>query len=78
MTSWSIEDAISVERRHVLAAEKLVARQEVILERLTGNGRVRVAQDASDLLDILREPLELSRQHLRRLEAQLRDDPKSN
>jgi hypothetical protein len=76
MTRWSIEDAVAMERRHVLAGGKMVSRQECLANELVGKGRDQLAQSANDLLVILRESLDLSRRHLSRLEGLLHDAPK--
>ena len=77
MTRWSIEDAVAMERRHVLAGEKMVSRQECLANELVGKGRDQLAQSANEVLVILRESLDLSRKHLSRLEGLLRDALKS-
>ena len=77
MARWSIEDAVAMERRHVLAGEKMVTRQEHLANELVGKGRNQLAQSANEVLVILRESLDLSRKHLSRLEGLLRDAPKS-
>ena len=77
MTRWSIEDAVAMERRLVLASEKMVTRQERLANELAGKGSDRLAQSANELLLILRESLDLSRKHLSRLEGLLRDALKS-
>jgi hypothetical protein len=78
MTRWSIEDAVAMERRHVLADEKMVTRQECLANELIGKGRDQLAQLANEVLVIFRESLNLSRKHLSRLEGLLRDAPKSS
>ena len=77
MTRWSIEDAVAMERRHVLAGEKMVSRQERLANKLIGKGHDQLAQSANEVLVILRESLDLSREHLSRLEGLSRDAPKS-
>jgi predicted transcriptional regulator len=77
MAGWSIEDAVAMERRHVLVGEKMITRQEHLANELVGNGRDQLAQSANEVLVILRESLDLSRRHLSRLEVLLRDAPKS-
>ena len=72
MARWSIEDAVAMERRHVLAGEKMVFRQECLANRLIGKRRDQLAQSAKEILVILRESLDLSRKHLSRLEGLLR------
>ena len=78
MTRWSIDDAVAMERRHVLAGEKMVTRQEHLASELVGKGRDQLAQSANEVLVILRESLDLSKKHLSRLEGLLRDAPKSS
>lgn len=77
MARWSIEDAVAMERRHVRAGEKMVTRQERLTNELVGKGRDQLAQPANEVLVVLRESLDLSRDHLSRLEGLLRDAPKS-
>ena len=57
MARWSIEDAVAMERRHVLAGEKMVSRQECLANELVGKGRDQLAQSANEVLVILRESL---------------------
>ena len=68
MTGWSPIDAIAMERRHVLGGEKIVARQEALVSDLRERGRDQRARLATELLDTLRECLELSRERLLDLE----------
>lgn len=69
MSGWSPDDAIAMERRHILAGEKGVARQQALLEELVGKGHDQLALAANDLLALLLESLELSRTRLRELEG---------
>ncbi|SEE99408.1 hypothetical protein SAMN05519104_7553 [Rhizobiales bacterium GAS188] len=77
MNGW-LEDAITMERRHILEGEKRVARQEALVAELIGKRRDDLARTAKDVLGILRESLELSRTRLRTLEGGLCEPPNSN
>ena len=76
MARWSIEDAVAMERRHVLAGEKMVSRQERLANKLIGKGHDQLAQSANEVLVLLRESLDLSRRHLSRLEGLLPTRPR--
>jgi hypothetical protein len=69
MSGWSLEDAIAMERRHVLEGEKLVARQEALMDRLIGKGNPELVTIGYGVLALLTESLELSRKRLRDLES---------
>ena len=69
MSDWSRDDAIAMERRHISEGEKRVARQEKLLADLLEKGREKPAQAATQLLTLMRETLDLSRERLRDLEA---------
>jgi hypothetical protein len=68
MSNWSTADAIALERRHILEAGIRIARQKVLRKELIGKGYNQLVVAASELLDLLRESLELSRERLRYLE----------
>jgi hypothetical protein len=69
MSDWSPEKAIAMERRHILEGEKRVSRQEALVGRLIENGgRYHLVHTANEVLGLLRESLELSRECLRDLE----------
>jgi len=68
MSGWSTETAIAMERRHVLEGEHRVARQEALVKELVERGHEQLAHTASQMLDVLRESLELSRDRIRCLE----------
>jgi hypothetical protein len=68
MSPWSPEETIAMERRHILEGEKRVARQEVLAGELIEKGYYRIANEAIELLKVMRETLELSRDRLRHLE----------
>src|SRR5580692_752632 len=67
MNGWSREDAIAMERRHILEGEERVARQEALVGKLIGAKRDQLAFRANELLGVMRDTLELSRIHLRAL-----------
>jgi hypothetical protein len=77
MGGWSIEDALAMERRHILEGEKRIARQEALAAQLSWKGRDKLALAADDLLRLLRETLELSKTRCRELEGRLDDSPRS-
>jgi hypothetical protein len=68
MSNWSPADAIALERRHILEAGIRIARQKALRKELIGKGYNQLVVAASELLDLLRESLELSRERLRYLE----------
>ena len=68
MSPWSPEENIAMERRHILEGERRVARQEVLTGELIEKGYYRIANEAIELLKVMRETLELSRERLRHLE----------
>jgi hypothetical protein len=69
MSGWSRATAIAQERRHVLEAEKRVARQEALVKKTAEQGHAELTHIAGQMLDALRVSLELSRERLRYLEA---------
>jgi hypothetical protein len=54
-----------MERRHILEAEKRIARQEALVAKLDGTGHNQIARTANEVLRILRNSLELSRERVR-------------
>ncbi len=78
MSGWSPEEAIAMERRHILEGEKRVARQEAFMGELIGGGYAQLALTAKEVLSIMLETLELSRIRLRSLEGLPGEPPKSN
>jgi len=66
MNGWSREEAISMQRRHILEGEHLVAKQQALVEKLIEKGHHGLVETANELLGILRESLELSRTLLQR------------
>ena len=71
MSDWLPEKAIAMERRHILEGEKKSPRQEALVGQLIENGgRYQLVQTANEVLGLLRESLELSRDRLRYEEDQ--------
>jgi len=66
---------MDMERRHILEGELRVARQEALVEKLREQGRDQFVKRASQVLDVLRESLELSRERLRDLELRYHSTP---
>jgi hypothetical protein len=77
MGVWSIEDALAMERRHILEGEKRIARQEALAAELSWKERDKLALAANDLLRLLRETLELSKARHRELEGRLDNSSRS-
>jgi hypothetical protein len=73
LSSFSPERAMAMEHRHILEGEKRVARQEMLVKRLAGNGQSHLLCNASQVLTLLREGLTLSRDHLRSLQSHYGD-----
>jgi hypothetical protein len=69
MGSRAPDDAIAMERRHLLEGEARVARQRALVDKLTEEGNDQGAENAKDLLRIMLESLEISRTCLLRLEV---------
>ncbi len=69
MSDWSRDDAIAMERRHIAEGEERIARQEGLLAELLKDGHEQLAQAATELLTLMRETLDFSRERLRDLEA---------
>ena len=79
MSDWSPEKAIAMERRHILEGERRVFRQEALVEKLVENGRLnQLVHTANEMLGLLRESLELSRERLRYLEDHYGNAPSRN
>jgi hypothetical protein len=76
MSDWSPEQAIAMERRHILEGEKRVSRQEALVEELIQKGgRYQLVQTAHEVLSLLRASLELSWERLRDLEHRYGNAP---
>jgi hypothetical protein len=73
MSGWSPADAMAMERRHIVEGEKRVVRQAALVEELTEKGHASMLPHSHDVLRLLRESLELSRDRLRYLEHQYGD-----
>jgi len=58
-----------MEKRHILEGEKRVARQEVLAGELIEKGCGHLVPRSNELLRLLRQSLELSRERLRDLES---------
>jgi len=58
-----------MERRHVLEGQARIARQEALVRELAEQGHEQLAHTANQMLAILRESLELSRERVRYLES---------
>ena len=67
MSNWSREDERAMERRHILEGEQLLAKQQGLMEKLIAERHHGLVATASELLDIVRESVELSRGRLREL-----------
>ena len=64
MSDWSPEKAIAMEERHIVEGEMRVARQEMLVAKLIEKGHGGRLTLAEDLLSILCESVELSRERL--------------
>ena len=76
MSDWSPEKAIAMERHHILEGEKRVSRQEALVGKLIENGHDQLVRAANEVLGLLRESLELSRERLRDLENRYGQTPR--
>jgi hypothetical protein len=76
MSDWWSEKAIAMERRHILEGEKRVSRQEALVGKLIENGHDQLVRAANEVLGLLRESLELSRERLRDLENRYGQTPR--
>ena len=68
MSGWSPEDAIAMERRHILEGEKMVVRQEILVRQVIEKRYDHIVHDANEVLRLLRESVDLSKDRLRDLE----------
>jgi len=68
MNGWSPEDAMAMERRHIVEGKKRVARQEALVRSLIEKRLDRIVPRSKELLGFLRDSLELSKERLRDLE----------
>ena len=60
------EDAAAKAARHVMAGEKHVAQQQILLAELVEGGHEREAVEARQVLEALQTLLRVVRKHLRR------------
>jgi len=72
------EKAIAMERRHILEGEKRVSRQEALVEKLIDNRHDQLVLTANEVLGLLRESLELSKERVRDLENRYGKAPRRN
>ena len=78
MGDWLPEKAIAMERRHILEGEKRVSRQEALVGKLINSGHDQLVPTANEVLGLLRESLELSKERLRDLEDRYGEAPTRN
>jgi hypothetical protein len=62
------EEAVAKAARHVVAAEKHVAQQEILLAELVQGAHEREAVEARQVLEALQTLLRLAHKHLRRVQ----------
>jgi hypothetical protein len=77
MNDWSPENAIAMERRHILEGVTRVGRQEALVGRLIESKLDQLVRPANEVLRLLRASLELSRERLRELEDHYGNAPTS-
>jgi hypothetical protein len=75
MIEWSPNDAIAMERRHIVEGEQRVARQEMLVLRMTERGNRQLIHDAHEVLLLLREAAEASWTRLGELEDRYGNRP---
>ena len=78
MSGWSLEAAITMERRHILEGEERVSRQEALVRQLIGQGHGELAIAATDLLGRQREFVAVAKERLRTLEQRRVGPPSRN
>ena len=64
MAGSAEDEGLQIARRHVLRGADLVARQEALVLRLDGMGRVELAKQADCILATLKTSLRLAREDL--------------
>jgi hypothetical protein len=64
MNGWSPESAIDMEERHIVEGEMRISRQEALVAKLIEKGLGECLTLAEDLLSLLHESVELSRERL--------------
>ena len=67
-----------MEQRHILEGEKRVARQEALVGKLIENRHDQLMRTANEVLGLLRESLEHSKDRLRDLEDRYGEAPTRN
>jgi hypothetical protein len=72
MSGRSVEDLLSMARRHVAEGEVHVARQEDLIRKLDRDGHAELAVEARALLTTLQTSLRLVREDLLRIENESR------
>jgi uncharacterized coiled-coil protein SlyX len=77
MSDWSPAKAIAMEERHIAEGEMRVTRQEVLVAKLTENGPQEHLVLAKDLLALLLESIERSRERLLDLRNRYGNPPNS-
>jgi hypothetical protein len=70
MCAWSREEAITMERRHILEGEERVVRQEALVARLVEQNHETLVPVAAEILVLMHEILEFARTRLQSLEGQ--------
>jgi hypothetical protein len=78
MSDFSSQKAIAMEKRHILEGEKRLARQEALMKELIDRGQDHLTGRAGEVLGLLRDSLELSRERLRYLQTQYGDASESS
>ena len=78
MGDWLPENAIAMERRHILDGEKRVSRQEALVGKLIEKGHDQLVRATNEALGLVRKSLELSRERLRDLENRYGQTPRRN
>jgi len=78
MSGWSLEAAITMERRHILEGEMRVFRQEALIRKLTLKGHVDLAIRATEFLGRLREFVAVAKERLLTLEQRRVGPPDRN
>ena len=78
MSGWSLDAAITMERRHILEGEMRVSRQEALVQKLILKGHEELAIRATDLLGLLREFVAFAKERLRTLEQRPVGQPDRN
>ena len=78
MSGWSLEAAITMERRHILEGEMRVSRQEALVQKLILQGHGELAIRATEFLGRLREFVAVAKESLLTLEQRRVGPPDRN